>query len=59
MKVSDAAVCLDCDEVFDTEAIDCCPSCGGLSFVYLGRYFPSLDNERTAQGTFRGNQGHS
>ncbi len=51
MKVSGAVVCLDCDEVFDREVVDCCPSCGGLSFVYLRRYFPALDSARPGKSS--------
>src|SRR5687768_650338 len=43
MKLRDARLCLDCDEVH-AEAV--CPGCGSESFAYLSRWVPAPEASR-------------
>jgi hypothetical protein len=43
MRLRDARLCLDCDEVHDATL---CPACGSESFTYLSRWVPLPDSER-------------
>jgi len=51
MKLRDAMICLDCDEVFCLETVhfmgqkvqmDHCPSCGGKQITRLCRWFQTM-----------------
>jgi hypothetical protein len=44
MRLSDARLCLDCDEVHQDGV---CPVCGSESFAYISRWVPVPDTERT------------
>ena len=46
MKLRDARLCLDCDEVHQ-EAM--CPVCGSESFAYVSRWVPAPEGTRTAR----------
>jgi hypothetical protein len=43
MRLRDARLCLDCDEVHDATI---CPVCGSESFTYISRWVPVPDTER-------------
>ena len=43
MRLRDARLCLDCDEVHPDEI---CPICGSESFAYISRWVPLPDPER-------------
>ena len=43
MRLRDARLCLDCDEVHDATL---CPACGSESFTYISRWVPVPDVER-------------
>ena len=43
MRLRDARLCLDCDEVHDATM---CPVCGSESFTYISRWVPVPDAER-------------
>ncbi len=43
MRLRDARLCLDCDEVHDATI---CPVCGSESFTYISRWVPLPDGER-------------
>jgi hypothetical protein len=43
MRLRDARLCLDCDEVHD---LTMCPACGSESFTYISRWVPVPDSER-------------
>jgi hypothetical protein len=43
MRLRDARLCLDCDEVHD---LMICPACGSESFTYISRWVPVPDSER-------------
>ena len=43
MRLRDARLCLDCDEVHDATI---CPVCGSESFAYISRWVPVPDAER-------------
>ena len=43
MRLRDARLCLDCDEVHDTTM---CPVCGSESFTYISRWVPLPESER-------------
>ena len=43
MRLRDARLCLDCDEVHDATL---CPACGSESFTYLSRWVPLPDADR-------------
>lgn len=43
MRLRDARLCLDCDEVHDATI---CPVCGSESFTYISRWVPVPDAER-------------
>ena len=43
MRLRDARLCLDCDEVHD---LTLCPACGSESFTYISRWVPLPDSER-------------
>jgi len=45
MKVSDAKICMNCDEVFDKDNQQC-PACGSNSFVWLNMWLPSMEELR-------------
>jgi hypothetical protein len=42
MRLRDARLCLDCDEVHDSPI---CPVCGSESFAYISRWVPVPDEE--------------
>jgi len=42
MKLKDANLCLDCEEVFDRTNIHACPACGNRHNLYLA---PILDRK--------------
>jgi len=42
MFVREAAVCLDCDTIYDSREI-CCPHCLSMGRVELKTYFPAKD----------------
>jgi hypothetical protein len=46
MRLRDARLCLDCDEVHD---VTMCPICGSESFTYISRWVPLPENERPPQ----------
>ena len=43
MRLSDARLCLDCDEVHQDGV---CPVCGSESFAYISRWVPAPNPER-------------
>lgn len=43
MKLRDARLCLDCDEVHETGM---CPGCGSESFAFVSRWVPAPDGAR-------------
>lgn len=43
MRLRDARLCLDCDEVHD---LTLCPACGSESFTYISRWVPLPDGDR-------------
>ena len=43
MRLRDARLCLDCDEVHD---VTICPACGSESFTYISRWVPLPEGER-------------
>jgi hypothetical protein len=43
MKLRDARLCLDCDEVHDEGT---CPSCSSESFAFLSRWVPAPEGNR-------------
>lgn len=43
MRLRDARLCLDCEEVHDMTT---CPVCGSESFTYISRWVPVPDAER-------------
>jgi predicted nucleic acid-binding Zn-ribbon protein len=43
MRLHDARLCLDCDEVHDATM---CPTCGSESFAYISRWIPVPDGDR-------------
>jgi anaerobic ribonucleoside-triphosphate reductase len=44
MKLKDARLCIDCDEVYEAEGLSaCCPSCKSESFSLITRWLPSVD----------------
>ena len=43
MRLRDARLCLDCDEVHDGPI---CPACGSESFTYISRWVPLPEQER-------------
>ena len=43
MRLRDARLCLDCDEVHEAAI---CPICGSESFTYISRWVPVPDTER-------------
>ncbi len=43
MRLHDARLCLDCDEVHQDGV---CPVCGSESFTYISRWVPVPDTER-------------
>ena len=58
MKIADALICLECDEVYRVEemfnATQVCPSCSSRSHIRLSRFFAPLnkENEKPVQGKF-------
>jgi hypothetical protein len=46
MKLHEARLCLDCDEVHQ-EGV--CPVCGSESFAYISRWVPVPDEKRPAR----------
>ncbi len=51
MKLRDARLCADCEEVYEAEGClyAACPSCGSKSFYLVSRWIPTLnDFERFA-----------
>lgn len=57
MKLRDARLCIDCDEVYEAEGTYArCPSCGSESFALISRWIPTLNqseswlNERQRRG---------
>lgn len=52
MKLRDARLCADCDEVYEAEGIYArCPSCGSESFALISRWVPTLhDFEKWLNG---------
>lgn len=48
MKLRDARLCINCDEVYEAEGIYArCPSCGSESFALISRWVPTVaDFER-------------
>lgn len=46
MRLRDARLCLDCDEVHDSAI---CPVCGSESFTYISRWVPLPETERPAR----------
>lgn len=44
MKVKNARVCADCDNIFGKNHFTC-PQCGSTSWFYLSRFVPSLEND--------------
>jgi hypothetical protein len=46
MRLRDARLCLDCEEVHQDEI---CPICGSESFAYISRWVPVPDPERTSR----------
>ena len=50
MKIRDAKVCLDCDEVFPIH-LESCPKCGSMAFAWLAGWVKPIqpaasDNDR-------------
>jgi hypothetical protein len=43
MRLRDARLCLDCDEVHDATL---CPACGSESFTYISRWVPAPEADR-------------
>lgn len=43
MRLRDARLCLDCDEVHDATL---CSACGSESFTYISRWIPAPEAER-------------
>jgi hypothetical protein len=43
MRLRDARLCLDCEEVHD---LTICPACGSESFTYISRWVPVPDGDR-------------
>jgi hypothetical protein len=43
MRLRDARLCLDCDEVHE---LALCPACGSESFTYISRWVPLPDGDR-------------
>lgn len=43
MRLQDARLCLDCEEVHDATI---CPVCGSESFAYISRWVPVPDSAR-------------
>lgn len=41
MKIRDAKVCLDCDEVFPIH-LETCPKCGSPAFAWLAGWIPEI-----------------
>lgn len=46
MKLRDARLCLDCDEVHNEGM---CPVCGSESFAYVSRWVPAPEGTRSAR----------
>jgi RNA polymerase subunit RPABC4/transcription elongation factor Spt4 len=46
MRLRDARLCLDCDEVHDSAI---CPVCGSESFTYISRWVPLPETERPSR----------
>lgn len=45
MKLGEARLCLDCDEVHEAQS---CPACGSETFAYLSRWVPAPEPPRRA-----------
>lgn len=43
MKLGEARLCLDCDEVHEAQS---CPACGSETFAYLSRWVPAPEPPR-------------
>lgn len=44
MKLRDARLCADCDEVYESEGVYAsCPSCGSESFSLISRWIPTVN----------------
>lgn len=48
MRLRDARLCLDCEEVHQDEI---CPICGSESFAYISRWVPVPEPERAPRPT--------
>lgn len=58
MKVKNARVCVDCDNVFGKHHA-VCPQCGSSSWFFLSRFVPSLQEESGQEicGTYHPDHG--
>jgi len=45
MKLTEAKMCLDCEELFEGEQ---CPKCANSSWVWVQTWIPSLDTRRAS-----------
>jgi hypothetical protein len=57
MKLKDALLCIDCDEVFTTEGSPCnprCPSCASSAFAVLSAWVQTCAAFEKAQGGANG-----
>jgi len=53
MKVKNARVCVDCDNVFGKNHFTC-PQCGSTSWFYLSRFVPSMqDDEQEVRSSYQ------
>lgn len=46
MRLDDARLCLDCEEIHEQQE---CPSCGSEAFAFLKRWIQSTNEERPAR----------
>jgi len=53
MKIKDARLCANCDEVYEVKAVQAvqsvyhvCPSCGSGAFMFLSKWVPTMGDER-------------
>ena len=45
MKLKDARLCADCDEVYEAEGVYAqCPACGSEAFALISRWVPTLQD---------------
>jgi rRNA maturation endonuclease Nob1 len=49
MKLTEAFICLDCDEIFNIKETKVCPACGNKYSIFLSKYIKPINSENDVE----------